>query len=146
MQRKITSNRAIVQAPRSWSLIDLSNFSAARQLKLRLLTCAISLTAAAQSPPTVESPEVQPDRRITFRFRTPNAKKVVLQSEFAWSTPMLWLGCGKEDFVLRQSQQLHEMLRSKGVPHIYKETPGNHTFLVWRRYLAEFVPLLFRPN
>lgn len=57
---------------------------------------------------------------------------------------LVWLGCGKDDFVLRQSRQLDELLRSKGVPHIYKETEGNHTFLVWRRYLTEFAPLLFR--
>jgi len=57
---------------------------------------------------------------------------------------LVWLACGKSDFVLRQSQQLDELLRSHGVPHAYKETEGNHTFLVWRRYLAEFVPLLFR--
>ncbi len=57
---------------------------------------------------------------------------------------LVWLGCGKADFVLRQSQQLHELLRSKGVSHTYKETEGNHTFLVWRRYLAEFASLLFR--
>ena len=58
---------------------------------------------------------------------------------------LVWLGCGKDDFVLNQTRQLHELLQSKGVPHTYKETAGNHTFLVWRRYLAEFVSLLFRP-
>ena len=57
---------------------------------------------------------------------------------------LIWLGCGKDDFVLRQSQQLHELLQTKGVRHVYKETTGNHTFLVWRRYLAEFASLLFR--
>ena len=59
---------------------------------------------------------------------------------------LLWLGCGKEDFILRQSQQLHKMFDSKGVRHSYTETPGNHTFLVWRRYLAEFATLIFGPN
>lgn len=57
---------------------------------------------------------------------------------------LVWLGCGKDDFILSQSRQLHELLTAKGVPHSYTETAGNHTFLVWRRYLAEFVPLLFR--
>ena len=59
---------------------------------------------------------------------------------------LIWLGCGKDDFVLRQSQQLHELLQTKGVRHVYKETTGNHTFLVWRRYLAEFASLLFRQD
>ena len=59
---------------------------------------------------------------------------------------LVWLGCGKDDFMLRQSRQLDELLQSKGVPHTYKETAGNHTFLVWRRCLAEFAPLLFRKD
>jgi len=59
---------------------------------------------------------------------------------------LVWLGCGKADFVLRQSRQLHELLLSKNVRHTYKETEGNHTFLVWRPYLAEFASLLFRPE
>ncbi len=59
---------------------------------------------------------------------------------------LVWLGCGKDDFILFQSRQLDELLTSKGVPHTYKETEGNHTFLVWRRYLAEFAALLFRQN
>jgi len=50
------------------------------------------------------------------------------------------------DRLLGQSRQLHELLKSKGVEHTYVETPGNHTFTVWRRYLAEFLPLLFVPR
>jgi len=59
---------------------------------------------------------------------------------------LLWLGCGKDDFILRQSRQLHEMLTGKGVTHTYVETAGDHTFVVWRRYLAEFATMLFRPG
>jgi enterochelin esterase-like enzyme len=29
--------------------------------------------------------------------------------------------------------------------HDYAETPGGHTFSVWRRNLADFMPLLFKP-
>src|SRR5262249_33730540 len=47
-----------------------------------LLLIAISSIASAQNanPPLV-SPDVQPDRRVTFRFRDPNAKEVAVQME-----------------------------------------------------------------
>src|SRR6185436_9365156 len=32
-------------------------------------------------PPPVVSPEVLPDKRVTFRFRAPNAKEVLLDRE-----------------------------------------------------------------
>jgi enterochelin esterase family protein len=55
----------------------------------------------------------------------------------------LWIGCGTEDGLIRSNRQLSEWLTSKGVQHTWVETPGAHSFRVWRRYLAEFVPLLF---
>src|ERR1035438_7766142 len=64
-----------------------SNSHAACGLELFFLMCAVNL-AAGTPPLTVDSPEVQADRRVTFRFLAPNAKDVVLQSEFAWSTSM----------------------------------------------------------
>jgi len=42
------------------------------------------------------------------------------------------------------NRKLREWLKSKGVQHTSIETPGEHTWMVWRRNLAEFVPLLFR--
>jgi enterochelin esterase family protein len=36
------------------------------------------------------------------------------------------------------------MLKAKGIAHTYQTTEGNHTYAVWRRYLAEFAPLLFK--
>jgi enterochelin esterase family protein len=35
-------------------------------------------------------------------------------------------------------------LKTKGVEHTDIETPGMHTWMVWRRNLAEFAGLLFR--
>ena len=35
-------------------------------------------------------------------------------------------------------------LTAKGVKHTTIETPGAHTWMVWRRYLNEFAPKLFR--
>ena len=57
---------------------------------------------------------------------------------------LLWIACGKQDFLIANNQKLIEWLKSKGVRYTWTESEGAHTFMVWRRYLAEFVPLLFQ--
>jgi len=59
---------------------------------------------------------------------------------------LLWIGCGTEDGLIGPNRNLHEWLASKNVRHTWKETPGAHSFRVWRRYLGEFAPLLFQDN
>lgn len=56
---------------------------------------------------------------------------------------LLWLAIGREDFLLKQNQQLVAALKQAGVEHEYRETPGAHRWSVWRLYLAEFLPRLF---
>jgi enterochelin esterase family protein len=56
---------------------------------------------------------------------------------------LLWFACGKDDFLLKQNQQFDELLTVRGIRHTFKVTEGNHSWPVWRRYLAEFLPLLF---
>ena len=57
---------------------------------------------------------------------------------------LLWLGCGEQDGLLAGNQKLSEWLTSQGIRHTWLQTPGQHSFRVWRRYLAEFTPLLFQ--
>jgi enterochelin esterase family protein len=57
---------------------------------------------------------------------------------------LLWVACGTEDRLIDTSRKLRDWLKTKQVEHTYLETPGGHTWMVWRRYLAEFAPLLFR--
>jgi enterochelin esterase-like enzyme len=57
---------------------------------------------------------------------------------------LLWLGCGEQDGLLAGNQKLSEWLTSQGIRHTWVQTPGQHSFRVWRRYLAEFTPLLFQ--
>jgi enterochelin esterase-like enzyme len=57
---------------------------------------------------------------------------------------LLWIGCGQQDGLLGSNQKLCEWLKSKGIRYTWVETPGQHSFRVWRRYLADFVPLLFQ--
>lgn len=57
---------------------------------------------------------------------------------------LLWIGCGTEDRLISDNRKLDEWLSSKGVRHKFVDTPGQHSFRVWRRYLAQFVPQLFQ--
>lgn len=57
---------------------------------------------------------------------------------------LLWISCGKDDQLLEFHHKLHEWLAAKGVRHVATETVGAHTWMVWRRNLAMFAPLLFR--
>ena len=56
---------------------------------------------------------------------------------------LLWFACGKDDFLLKQNQQFDELLTKRGIRHTFNLTEGNHSWPVWRRYLADFLPLLF---
>jgi enterochelin esterase-like enzyme len=57
---------------------------------------------------------------------------------------LFWVAIGKDDFLLRRNEDFDKLLTSKGIKHTYKVTDGNHSWPVWRRYLAEFAPMLFK--
>jgi enterochelin esterase family protein len=57
---------------------------------------------------------------------------------------LLWIACGTEDGLMAENRKFREWLKGKGVHVTEIETPGAHTWMVWRRNLAAFAPLLFR--
>jgi enterochelin esterase-like enzyme len=57
---------------------------------------------------------------------------------------LLWIACGTEDGLIKINRQFKLWLKDKGVEFTDIETPGMHTWMVWRRNLAAFAPLLFR--
>ena len=57
---------------------------------------------------------------------------------------LLWIACGTDDHLITINRNLREWLKTRGVKATEIETPGMHTWMVWRRNLAEFAPLLFR--
>ena len=59
---------------------------------------------------------------------------------------LVWLACGTEDFLIGPHRKFEGWLKEKGVELRSKETPGAHTWMVWRRYLTELAPLLFRES
>jgi len=57
---------------------------------------------------------------------------------------LLWIACGKEDTALKGAKSLHEALDQAQIEHTYLETDGAHHWRVWRRYLHDLAPLLFK--
>jgi enterochelin esterase-like enzyme len=57
---------------------------------------------------------------------------------------LLWFACGKDDRLVTANRDFAAALTSKNVRHTYVETEGNHSWPVWRRYLADFAPLVFQ--
>lgn len=57
---------------------------------------------------------------------------------------LLWIACGTEDRLIEPNRKFREWLKGKDIKVTEIETPGAHTWLVWRRNLAEFAPLLFQ--
>jgi enterochelin esterase family protein len=57
---------------------------------------------------------------------------------------LLWVACGTDDGLLGINRDFTKWMTAKGITHSAVETPGNHTWMVWRRNLASFAPLLFR--
>jgi enterochelin esterase-like enzyme len=57
---------------------------------------------------------------------------------------LLWIACGTEDSLIKVNRQFKTWLKDKGVQFTDIETPGMHTWMVWRRNLSTLVPLLFQ--
>ena len=57
---------------------------------------------------------------------------------------LLWIACGKEDAAMKGAQTLHAALEKAGIEHTFLQTEGAHHWRVWRRYLRDLAPLLFK--
>jgi enterochelin esterase family protein len=57
---------------------------------------------------------------------------------------LLWIACGVDDTAMVGARSTHEALQKAGIEHVFLETEGAHHWRVWRRYLRDVAPLLFR--
>jgi enterochelin esterase family protein len=57
---------------------------------------------------------------------------------------LLWIACGTQDDLITRNRNFNAWLKSKDVPVTAIETPGGHTWMVWRDNLVQFAPLLFQ--
>jgi enterochelin esterase family protein len=66
-------------------------------------------------------------------------------SETNGKLKLLWIACGRNDSLLSRNKALVAALEKSGIQHDWRETDGDHSWPVWRRYLTEFAPRLFKP-
>jgi enterochelin esterase family protein len=59
---------------------------------------------------------------------------------------LLWVACGTDDRLITPNRKFVEWLKSKNIHVVPIETPGMHTWMVWRRNLTAFAPLLFQTH
>jgi enterochelin esterase-like enzyme len=58
---------------------------------------------------------------------------------------LFWVGVGKDDMLTGPGDKaFSEALTKAGITHTFKLTDGRHEWSVWRQYLYEVAPLLFR--
>jgi enterochelin esterase-like enzyme len=67
-----------------------------------------------------------------------------LNSKASENLHLLWIACGTDDRLIDVNRKVRAWLATKNIKHVDIETPGAHTWMVWRRNLTEFSSLLFR--
>jgi len=66
-----------------------------------------------------------------------------LDAKQAMQLKTLWIACGTSDSLIEANRQFKAWLKTNNVPFTDIETPGAHTWMVWRNNLIAFTPLLF---
>jgi enterochelin esterase-like enzyme len=57
---------------------------------------------------------------------------------------LLWVACGTDDHLITSNRAFTAWLKQQQIPVTVIETPGRHTWMVWRDNLIHFTPLLFQ--
>jgi enterochelin esterase family protein len=94
----------------------------------------------AAAAPAAPAPAALP---TASDWETANAK-VLANAGLRKGLKLFWFGTGKDDFLLTTTVATVELFKKHGFNPVFKETPGGHTWLVWRAYLTEFAPQLFQ--
>ena len=79
--------------------------------------------------------------RVSTIYAARLANSAALNKQFK----LLWLGVGKDDGLTGPGDRAFaETLSQHGVTHQFKLTEGRHEWTVWRHYLNDVAPLLFK--
>ncbi|WP_394355478.1 esterase [Spirosoma validum] len=70
--------------------------------------------------------------------------KALNDPSFNKGKKLFWIGIGKDDFVMDANKKTLALLDKHQIKYQYKETAGGHTWINWRQYLNEYVPMLFK--
>jgi cyanophycinase len=56
---------------------------------------------------------------------------------------LLWIGCGKSDFLFERNNTFVKWLDAEGIENTYHVSDGGHNWIIWRQYLPRFLTLSF---
>jgi enterochelin esterase-like enzyme len=57
---------------------------------------------------------------------------------------LFWFGTGTDDFLMPATRATIDLFKRHDFSPVFVESPGGHTWINWRNYLAEFAPQLFK--
>ncbi len=77
------------------------------------------------------------DMRRVFGAKVPANADLFKLAPRAKPLPKLHIDCGSDDFLLPSNRKLHAFLDKRGIPHTYREYPGNHNWQYWQERLPE---------
>ena len=79
-------------------------------------------------------------REPDTQFKTLVEKKALSDKNLK----LLWIGCGKSDGLFPGAEVMDKWMTEHNVKHVWRPSEGAHQWPVWRMYLSEFLPLLFK--
>ena len=88
------------------------------------------------------SAAIKPDSKINSKIY--NDIDGSLKAQMKNGYKLYWIGIGKTDFLYKDVTEYRSKLDKMGMKYTYRESEGGHTWVNWRVYLSEFVPLLFK--
>ena len=104
-----------------------------------------SLCLAANNPGMFDyvglfSPAVKP------RMESPTYENLEskIAAMFAKNPKLFYVAIGDDDYLMEENVEFRRMLEEKGYPHHYNLTDGAHKWNVWRDYLVDLLPRLFK--
>ncbi len=67
-----------------------------------------------------------------------------LKTQFHQRVKLYWIGIGEDDFLYKDNAKFTRMLDKNRLRYTYEESSGGHEWRNWRKYLSQFMPLLFK--
>ena len=117
--------------------LDIAFRNLARFAYIGVFSSGATLGGGRGTPPGSTPAPPPPDWESVHRADLDNAS-------LKKGTRLLWLATGVDDRLIANTRTTVELLKKHGFQPEFKESPGAHTWLVWRDYLREFAPRLFR--
>jgi len=123
------------------ALTNLGKFGYIGVFSSGLLNVFARPTPVAGEPPAANAPvQITPAGEIWLKQQQASLDDANLKKELR----LLWVGIGKDDFLLSASRSTVELLKQHGFTPVSRESEGGHTWINWRNYLSEFAQQLFQ--